>query len=418
MRSKTKGEFVKSLSRVKLVLGNGFDLHCGLHTTYADYYCKNWRKYNFIKSLYSSFKEENILELNFEDERINNLNMWDLFFAVNGPKDPKECSRRWCDVEKIMLSSFCKYDAANPDIVKLALRMISTTNWRDIYSLIVSGGTAKTSEDRFIMFFANERMKHLERHSSDFFNFLLDDLKRFEKNFGEFVYCQIHDSYLERINYGQQFPNYSYVEMASDTLDELCNIENLVEIDSFNYSYIHKERIIELLQHINGSFENPIFGIDTIFEPDDECFVFTKTARRIDSDMFEEAFEAKQEFDNLIVFGHSLNQADYSYFFPVFDKLLLTDSLATNVVVFAYCIFDDNKQETIKVETRRAVSNIMYAYAKSKGLPEPGRFLDSLSTQKRIVMYEIPSLKRTNYSYTHIDAEWEKIYKEIDALNK
>lgn len=414
-----KEEFVKTLKKVKLVIGNGFDLHCGLHTTYGDYYCKNWRKYKFIKDLFSSFKKDNGFEFDFEDKNTSNLNMWDIFFALNGPKDPKECGKRWCDIEKMMASSFCKCDDTDSDVESLVFRMLSTTNWRNIFSLISSDGVAKTSEDRFIVMFARERMKHLTRHADDFYTFLLDDLKEFEKHFGEFIYYQIHDNYFETINYGsQQFLNVPYIEMASDTLDKLCNIGNLVEIDTFNYSYIHKQKTIELIQHINGSYENPIFGIDTIFEPNDECFVFTKTARRIDSDMFEEAFETKQEFENLIVFGHSLNQADYSYFFPVFDKLMLTNSLATNVIVFAYSVFDDNKKEEIKSDVRKAVSDILYAYAKSKQLPDPGRFLDSLSTQKRIVMYEVPPLIRKSYGYSHIDDEWDKTYKEFAAYNK
>ena len=414
-----KKDYIHSLKRVKLVIGNGFDLHCGLHTTYSDYYCQNWRKYKFIRDLFASYCKTNNLELDFNDKRISQINIWDLFFALNGPDDPKKCCERWCDIEKMMLSSFLKYDSANPDVANLVFRLMSYTNWRDIHSLIAGRGTAKTDEDRFIASFAKERMKRLNRHVDGFYNFLLDDLKVFEKNFGEFIYSQIHDNYLESINYyTQPFLNIPYIEMATDTLCELCDLNNLVGIDTFNYSYIHNEKVIELVQHINGSFKNPIFGIDTVFEPNDECFVFTKTARRIESDMFEEAFETKSKFENIIVFGHSLNEADYSYFFPAFDKLLLTDSSATNVAVFAYSVFDDNKKEEIKTDVRKAVSDIMYAYAKSKKLPDPGRFLDGLSTQKRIIMYEVPPLKREDYSYSHIDEEWDKTRKDFYTNNQ
>lgn len=172
------------------------------------------------------------------------------------------------------------------------------------------------------------------------------------------------------------------------------------------------------MQHINGSWKNPIFGVDTVFEPKDPAFIFTKTSRRIDSDLFDNSIETKPDFENLVIYGHSLDEADYSYFFPAFDKLKLTDSLASNVVVFAYSIYDSNKEEEIKAELRQAVSNIMYAYAKSKNLSDPKRFLDSLSTQKRIVTYEIPMLDRKEYGYSLIDQNWDRIYKEIDNLEK
>ena len=414
-----KIEFIKSLKRVKLVIGNGFDLHCGLHTTYGDYFCRNRKSLEFIRDLYTSFKRAGTICFNFSERRFSDMNIWDVFFVVNGPGNLAECCKRWCDIENMMLNSFSNKNNTASDVEELVIRLTSTTNWRDIYYFVTRDIEAKEWEDRFITMFAKEKMWHLKIYPGDFYTFLLDELKEFEKRFGEFIYYQLHDYYFERINYNsQQFLNVPYIRKATDTIDLLCNVDNLVGIDSFNYSYIHQEKLMELLQHINGSFKNPIFGIDTIFEPNDECFIFTKTARRIDSDMLEESFESKPDFDNLIVYGHSLNKADYSYFFPIFDKLLLTDSLSTKTIVFAYSIFDKDKKEELKAYTRKAVSDIMFAYAKSKQLPDPGRFLDSLSTQKRIIMYEVPPLDSMNYGSCHIDEEWDAIYKENNLLNE
>ena len=36
-----KSEFIKSLQKVKIVIGNGFDLYCGLKTKYKDYFDHN-----------------------------------------------------------------------------------------------------------------------------------------------------------------------------------------------------------------------------------------------------------------------------------------------------------------------------------------------------------------------------------------
>ncbi len=412
-----KAEYIKSLSKVKVIIGNGFDLHCGLHTTYSDYYCKNYKKYLFIQNLYSKYEETNELNLDFQDSKINLLNVWDVFFALNSSKNPKECKQQWCDIEKLMLSSLMPYEEPNKDTKTLALGLFSKIHWRLIAKYVSFNQLATNHTDRFVVKFVKEKMDYKKIHYGDFYKFLLSELKEFEHSFGEFIYWQLHISYYERINYGRIFLNVAYIEMAIDTLDELCNKDNLVGIDSFNYSYIHTEKMSNVIQHINGNYENPIFGIDTVFEPSDVCFPFTKTGRRIDSDMFDESFDSKPDFDNVIIFGHSLDESDYSYFFPVFDKLNLTDSVAKNVVVFAYSVFNIDKEEAIKANLRQAISNIMLAYAKSKNLTDPKRFLDSLSTQKRIITYEVPVLNRRDYEYSLIDQDWDKLYKEIDALN-
>ena len=45
-----KVKHIKSLEKVKLVLGNGFDLHCKLQSSYNDYYLENRTKYDEIIS--------------------------------------------------------------------------------------------------------------------------------------------------------------------------------------------------------------------------------------------------------------------------------------------------------------------------------------------------------------------------------
>ena len=245
---------------------------------------------------------------------------------------------------------------------------------------------------------------------------MLDELKEFEIGFGKFIYAQLHETWYESCNHGREFINESYVKKATDTIKELCDENNLVAIDSFNYGDIRVESVADKLQNINGDMNSPIFGIDSIFEPKDQRFIFTKTARRIDSDLFGFSYDAKPDFENIVIFGHSLNPADYSYFFPLFDRIKLTDILATNVIVFAYSIYDEKKEDIIKSQLRDAMSKLLYAYAVDKQLPNPCRFLDSLSTQKRIITYEIPVLRKEKYSSSLVDQEWRDIYKKVESI--
>jgi len=408
-----KKEFIKSLSKVKLIIGNGFDLHCGLHTKYSDYFLKNSAKYRLISELLEKYEKTKTLD--FEDKKVSNLNTWDIFFVINSSKNPQANKDNWCDIERLLLSSLMNETDKNTTLESLLAYMPSIVHWSEIRRHIARNTKATNHIDMFVVEFMKFKMNSQGLYPVDFYQFLLNELKEFEREFGKFIYAQLHVTWFERCNYGQVFLNEPYIRMAMDTIDELCDLNNLVAIDSFNYGDIRDRRISDRLQNINGNIQFPIFGVDSIFEPKDERFIFTKTGRRIDSDCFDSNYEAKPEFENIVIYGHSLNQADYSYFFPVFDRMKLTDNLATNKIIFAYSIYDEEQKQSIKSHYREAVSKLLYAYAIDKKIANPSRFIDSLSTQKRIIMYEIPTLQREPYGETLIDEDWNKIYKKAES---
>ena len=410
-----KEEFVKSLKNVKLVIGNGFDLHCGLHTKYSDFYCKYLDTYLRIRELFDSYDETETLA--FKHEQIDLWTTWDLFFVLNSSKDPGINSKKWCDIEKMMLSSLITELDFEDNVEYASLSLCSYVHWPEIKECVVRNIQATNHRDRFVVGFIKEKMKIRGFYPSAFYQFLLSELKEFEKRFGGFIYDQLHENYFETVNFGERtFWNGPYIKMAMSTIAELCDTNQLTAIDSFNYGTIGYEGIINKIQNVNGDVHSPIFGIDTIFEPKDERFVFTKTARRIDLDLLSFDHESEKDFENIVIFGHSLNKADYSYFFPLFDKMRLTDLSATGVIVFAFDIYDVNNEESIRVQQRESMSKLLYEYASEKGLPNPKRFLDSLSTQKRILSYEITTLKREIYGYTTIDKEWDEINDKIKQL--
>ena len=64
----------------------------------------------------------------------------------------------------------------------------------------------------------------------------------------------------------------------------------------------------------------------------------------------------------------------------------------SNVIVFAYSIYDENQKEDIKLNLRLTISNLICEYAISKGMSSPNRLLDSLTASGKIIMYEIPNI--------------------------
>lgn len=87
-----KYDLIHSLPAIKLVIGNGFDLYCGLETRYVDYFNSRKEKFDSIRNCINQLKnvttkkfikEASINELIphvFPGNRnIKEINVWDFF---------------------------------------------------------------------------------------------------------------------------------------------------------------------------------------------------------------------------------------------------------------------------------------------------------------------------------------------------
>lgn len=69
---------MKNNSSIKLVLGNGFDLFCGLKTKYIDFFKSEKRKYDEIKKWKDSFiSKDGDLDVYIKKSSINWENFWE-----------------------------------------------------------------------------------------------------------------------------------------------------------------------------------------------------------------------------------------------------------------------------------------------------------------------------------------------------
>ncbi len=386
-----KEELVKNLKNVKIVIGNGFDLHCKLPTRYRDYFLHDKSKNDYFKSWISSFspqaknfiKDKNIDSWrNFE--HFDKATIWDFYFyLVSNIESDSQCDWKWCDIEKVMLEWLYENEEQNSNK--------SGKCWKYVFDII--RGIDNTYDDCLWILASVAYKKNNERAFetiSNFYQFLLKQLKLFERNFGEYISNLIYNSYKKRI--GVYSPNTKYANFVDKTINDLCNVDNLVSIESFNYGAIDWGEYKSIFHNINGNFDNPIFGIDSsaFFAPDPR-YIFTKTSRRMELDMLEYHVYEQVGFENIIIYGHSLNSSDYSYFFSLFDKIKITDFSNQSIIVFAYSIYDEKKAESIEQNYRLAIFNLFQEYSKYKGNKEnPNRLLDALTTQGKILMYEIP----------------------------
>ena len=233
---------------------------------------------------------------------------------------------------------------------------------------------------------------------------MLDELKIFEDNFADYI------------NKIKKEDKNKYYHKSFDLLIALMHMypNNIIDVLSFNYS-LDKECLIDFKKYFDNkcgkqkelrvnSWSNihgiaaykdthvkknilsqdffpadydvqlpgPIFGIDNhdILTPDkngninfdDPRSIFTKSFRLLDNHINNLRTKTFQDNVNVITFfGHSLSQADYSYFESIFDQY---DVFHSNVKLefYYYSGTDDITAKTNERETMRKVVNLLTSY--------------------------------------------------------
>ena len=266
-------EFLNRTGKIRVVIGNGFDLYCGLHTTYSNYYCKYWKKYKTIQSAIGNSITNNI-PIEFSDETLKTCNIWDVFFAMHSSEDPEKCQHKWCEVEKLILKSLLTVseEAKETEVSLGGTKEIddSSSSGGSIYRFIVGQQRTKvdkliedehvkvkirwpelkryisgklatnTGYEKVMVEFVQYRMKQKSFSLMNYYEFILDELNDFEKTFGDFVNSQIVDN---SIHYSV---NKIYINKVNDLLNLLCPPDSEkvfineiprheIYIDSFNY---------------------------------------------------------------------------------------------------------------------------------------------------------------------------------------
>ena len=384
---------IQKLSRIKLIIGNGFDLQRGMPTSYKDFFNSRLTKLAESIKCYNKYIEDNNGSVNSRlippdikknIEFIHKNTLWAILFCILS-RDNQNLN--WCDVEKEMSLSLQNSREDKKITWEEVLKLLNN------YSSSYANHTfVKILAESYKHKFFNDCSSNIVSHSRTiFYENLLSDLKVFEKEFA---------GYLSQLEISK--------ERTGRLLQLLCNNSCLSSIDTFNFTNLHKvyegERD-EFYYHtnfINGSIKlHPIFGIDSSsFSVNDERYIFTKVSRRMENDMLTHDTRNGRDFNNAIVYGHSLNEADYSYFFPLLDQLEMANFQANKKIVFAFSIYDEQKKSEILKALRESIFKLFTEYAKYKGFgKQPIRLIDALTAANRIIMYEIKIELRQRNQY-------------------
>lgn len=359
----------RSFPEARLIIGNGFDLKVGLHSSYKNYFKYKANDYLWFKHTlllanenYNTFDNYDIN--NFPNELPDNLNIWDyVFYALSTKAIVIEY---WCDVEKVIQKCLFSEDWIL-SLCKLANNLRALMSYKNKY----------LSYDQADIFFIkhlilNKIRKGIIFDEKSFYQYLKRELKRFESSFIAYL-----DEETKKIDYPMKAKGLVANIMGKDEY-------NITQIDSFNYTGFTSKHMDFF--NINGDMSFPIFGVDSsqVKDSNDERRIFTKQYRRLERILISDPKPSTCGDECIYFYGHSLNEQDYDYFFTLFDRLNLLNEFDRRLV-FAYSLYDKGKKEIIEKNLLDAIYALFFTYEKSKGVESP-KLVTSLISEGKIVI--------------------------------
>nr|WP_242384861.1 AbiH family protein [Enterococcus faecalis] len=392
------------LDKKVIILGNGFDLACGLKSRYSDFFLKRipenfrsilnigfnyFKKEMFSKVGYKTIfnvmdpKSNIFIEINcanreiYEELENSELTFWDLVFYCF---DDDNNDLQWQQVEQKMLEFLNTPKELVDDIPSL----------NKILMLFDADSLIKANVK---ILFCLHLASYLPRDKKDYdkeelMNYLHKELRLFEKSFSAYI---------------KSVESEEYKRKACELLSDITNSSSVYEMEdvvfSFNYTNpfnVYNPKIFVV--NVNGTVEddNIIFGIDQErIDPKLDIFRFTKTFRQMTETKLatkydQEILPSKDEVTEIAFYGHSLSNLDYSYFQTIFDYYDLYGSKI--VLVFYYKVYKGTTKEDMELDLADKISKLLYSYSESIDNIKRGKnLMHKLLLEKRLFIKEIAS---------------------------
>lgn len=420
-----------------IIIGNGFDLHCGLKSSYKNFFRNEILNvfseqcgYPTIKNGCEGFWEELLFHYYLENEN---------------------CDYLWCEIETIIKTSL--FQICFGDDYNLQ-NIISNGIWKKAFQYAKS--LRNINEDKnfenaiknyifnyLLKFFIANLQYMYNKSDREIMQFviqhLLEELNNFEIRFCNYIKKQIFDNNnlgqfnenyivnsmnlfakiigIESINYKSIQDIITSKEIASwgqdissntsnhnfkkiNILNESFKSFNFINILSFNYTHIFDILDVKSpcqYNNVHGKICNRkcqmgcratkiIFGIDDYLiqkniETKELC-QFSKTYRKMSDTMSPINILPNNEDSSLAIkfYGHSLSEADYSYFQSIFDYYNLYSN-GKLCLIFYY---------SKGFEQKDAIYNLINTYGKTLSNPDQGKnLMHKLILENRLKIVEI-----------------------------
>ncbi len=296
-------------NKLLLIIGNGFDLQCGLKSSYDDFFenSKKRKDYkDFLNSnIYVGIKEKQKYAVMSAVKSID-FTVWDLLFLT---KSEKLHGNNWCDVEQEIKDSF---DTKIWDEVLNTINSFQRTgawhredfpHWLFAYFLNERFYNNDNWQVQDIGY-ARSRLKIVKVSKDELMQNLFQELNVFEERFKDYLISQQSEQYFS-----------SQRELMHTIRNEQKSAE--LSIISFNYTDIKCSA--HNIQNVHGrlSDANIIFGIS---EKSNDLDLFTKSDRRRRNHLPILADILKNNIDRIAFYGSSFSLQDLYLFKSIFKK--------------------------------------------------------------------------------------------------
>lgn len=411
-----------------IILGNGFDLACGLKSSYSDFF-----KYRFEQlsgqDTINEYYSKNIKGASMEKFKKlidESTSFWDIVFITEFINTNENKKLEWNNIEHTIYKVL-HYITTNDDSTKLS------DNCKNI-------------------------LKNVS-YSFKYSEFLFNELQKFENFFGEYILSQKLDNhnYLEKdiplklakiINFDILLTNlrstqskdlsvlsFNYTLLKDDISfyrikDIFCS-KGKEFVDSKDYTENTLDSILDNWLNIHGNAIDTsiIFGIDSnivnnlkhsSLEYNLEI-KFTKTFRVALNNSLRSINPLSKNINLITFYGHSLSSADFSYFESIFDMYNLYSSDLK--LEFFYGTYDftweeknhkdidyfkllkyvNNQNDSIKQSLMTNIYNLLNDYGSSLSNNHGDNLLHRLLLEGRISFREdIGSFKLTEEQIENI----------------
>lgn len=396
-----------------LVLGNGFDLQCGLKSSFEDFMQTRIAIANEIKNMQSSGEDLPLITVPCPDGHevhgnnlsyflwVKGLTVWDFILL-----EDKQL-RAWYDVEACI------------------------KDWVDYSSPSTSGKTHIREICKEFKNIGGQFWPYLEfpfdaelcvlAYAADFYSWdgqpgslldiLLDQLHHFEAKFAIYLMEQIQHNGRYTSSVNDLLSCLANDEMSKPVLDmsyvqdRYSASPGFTNILDFNYTEPIKKTWKDgptcLNVHGLARAYDIIFGIDgTNISPEQECYAeivkFTKTYRIMALNSIPHpslvspylSSDPDSATGTIKFFGHSLAEADYSYFQAIFDEVSLYES-NTRLIFYYNERRPDGKNA--QEEMFGKVNHLITTYGQTLDNRDHGRnLLHKLLLEGRLIIKQVP----------------------------
>lgn len=357
-----------------LILGNGFDVNCGLKSSFESFFGKShdqnlWYKiFNFVFSK----AEEPFANPIFEVYKKTNILWMDVESCIKNVLFMNSTS----NFEKGRLKRIFGFDSYI-SILQLAFNQrFNSIYLYDNYQFC-----------EFKRFFMSRFDNNI--NSIDIVDYLSDELIRFEEEF---------KTYIARISQTDE-----YKKKSAKILGELIDDgEEAFDILTFNYTIPDQNAVsffaYNNINHVHGIMNDKvIIGYDSsdISEINDNRIKMSKAIQKMFYKTSNVALPEKDQVLFLKFYGHSLSSQDYSYFHSIFDYYEIYHNGKISLV-FYYTPYHDTKEENDKWRNEYIgqVYNLLNSYSLNSSIhnEKSNVIVSKLLLENRLFIRKIPKL--------------------------